>query len=528
MIADPDKSKSPITGAPSAPREQPHGLVEPQKFLGAVLRSGLMTRGELKHHLEQLQPGMLGFTEAIADALVEQGALTRFQAGKLKLGISRGLVLGRYSVLSPVAKGGMATVYLGQNLHDRRVVALKVLPPSQAREARHLARFQRESRLNRLVRHPGLCAFHDQGETEGIHYLVMEFVPGKSLQRLVADNGPLPIELAARLGAEVAYALDALHQTGLVHRDVKPSNILVTPLGNARLIDLGLALIIGETGEDVDVIGGQGYIVGSMDYIAPEQTRDPTQVDGRADLYALGCTLYFAVSGKVPFEGGSNKERMRRHREETAPPLIDLVPGIPTRFSNLVQLLMEKDPGERFGSAGMVAADLQLLVPENQALFSAGMDSELVLATLENLRVYNPRERTELESQLLRDTGTEHGPIDLEKLPENWAEADTAERMERGHSSTQTLLPAHQEKPEIPLLIDPAFQGGDSSFLVHSAADQRANSTASFLHALRGGNLAYWSGLPSWQRWMILALLGVWMICLLLTGWILVLGKPGA
>ena len=116
----------------------------------------------------------------------------------------------------------------------------------------------------------------------------------------------------------------------------------------------------------------------------------------------------------------------------------------------------------------------------------------------------------------------------MEKLPENWAEADTAERMERGHSSTQTLLPAHQEKPEIPLLIDPAFQGGDSSFLVHSAADQRANSTASFLHALRGGNLAYWSGLPSWQRWMILALLGVWMICLLLTGWILVLGKPGA
>jgi|688.fasta_scaffold14977_2 serine/threonine protein kinase len=514
------KGENHTTGSDSRPSESSspysHGQVEPQRFLAAVLKSGLLKREDLKRYLEDMPKSRLVSTETLADGLVEAGALSRFQAGKLRLGISRGLMLDRYSVLSPVAKGGMATVYLGQDTRDNRIVALKVLPPGQARENRHVARFKREARLNRMVRHPGLCSLYDEGLADDIHFLVMEFIPGQSLHRMVCESGPLPISQVAKLGAEIAYALDAIHKAGLVHRDVKPSNILVAPTGNAHLIDLGLAYIPGEVGEDVEVVGGQGYIVGSMDFIAPEQTRDPTNVDGRADLYGLGCTLYFAATGKVPFEGGSNKERMRRHREEVATPLGELLPDAPSRFCALVHLLMEKDPDERFGSAGTVAADLQLLIPENQELFNAGMDGDLVAATLENLRVYNPRERTELESQLLRDTGTEFTNSQdladpLTDLPLNWAEVETAEKRLKATGGGSLSDP----NTEVPLIVQKPSGQIRTLFSTHPALSPL-------------GRLAsFWREMPLWQRLLLAALVAVWTICLLIACSVIIFRKSG-
>lgn len=501
-----------------------HGQVEPQRFLQAVLKSGLLKRDDLKRLLESMPRHALGSTESLADGLVEAGALSRFQAGKLRLGISRGLMLGNYSVLSPVARGGMATVYLGQDTRDKRVVALKVLPPALARESRHLARFQREARLNRIVRHPGLCGMVDEGKSEEIHFMALEFIPGQSLHRMVCENGPLPVAKVARMGAEIAYALDALHKAGLVHRDVKPSNILITPSGTAHLIDLGLAYIPGETGEDVEVIGGQGYIVGSMDFIAPEQTVNPALVDARADLYGLGCSLYFAATGRVPFAGGTNKERMRRHREEAALPLGDLVPDAPSRFCALVHLLMEKDPAERFGSAGTVAADLQLLVPENQALFSAEMDGESVAATLENLRVYNPRERTELESQILRDTGTEFTNQESQdvvaELPLNWAEVETAEKKLRNPESSSQSDPSS----EIPLIVVRPSPGRDGGFPAPGESPGQSHSGAG-QPAFSGRLAAFWGHLPAWQKSLFVSLAVVWTICLALAAILLATGQ---
>ena len=502
-----------------------HGQVEPQRFLQAVLKSGLLKRDELKRLLESMPKQSLGSTEALADGLVEAGALSRFQAGKLRLGISRGLMLGNYSVLSPVARGGMATVYLGQDTRDKRVVALKVLPPALARESRHLARFQREARLNRIVRHPGLCCMVDEGKSEEIHFMALEFIPGQSLHRMVCENGPLPVDKVARLGAEVAYALDALHKAGLVHRDVKPSNILITPSGTAHLIDLGLAYIPGETGEEVEVIGGQGYIVGSMDFIAPEQTLNPALVDARADLYGLGCSLYFAATGKVPFEGGTNKERMRRHREESATPLGELVPGAPSRFCALVHLLMEKDPAERFGSAGTVAADLQLLVPENQALFSGEMDGESVAATLENLRVYNPRERTELESQILRDTGTEFTTQEsmegVPELPLNWAEVDTAEKRVKNPGSASQSDPSS----EIPLIVGRPSQNVGGAF--PAPGESPGISPEGQVEPVWLARvIALWGPLPVWQKSLFVSLAVIWTICLVLAAILMATG-PG-
>src|SRR5204862_7954046 len=164
---------------------------------------------------------------------------------------------------------------------------------------------------------------------------------------------------AARLLGEVAQALEHTHMQGLVHRDLKPANILVTPNDHAKVLDLGLALVRGEKGGDREVIGGQGYVVGTMDYIAPEQIDDPVQVDARADVYSLGCTLYYVLTGRPPFPGGPNRAKIQRHREEGPRPVAELNRAVPAALSALVERMMAKDPARRPASAAEVEEELR-------------------------------------------------------------------------------------------------------------------------------------------------------------------------
>jgi serine/threonine protein kinase len=166
---------------------------------------------------------------------------------------------------------------------------------------------------------------------------------------------------AARLFAEAADGLGHAHEKGLIHRDLKPANIMVTPRGHAKVLDLGLALAVGEElPADKSIVGGQGYVVGTMDYIAPEQVSDSTQVDARADLYSLGCSLYFALTGRPPFPGGTSVQKMKRHRSEHPEPISDLNPTVPAEFARVVNRLMEKDPRRRYQTA---AAARDALLP---------------------------------------------------------------------------------------------------------------------------------------------------------------------
>jgi serine/threonine protein kinase len=221
------------------------------------------------------------------------------------------------------------------------------------------SRFLREMNLSQRVSHPHLAWTYETGQRRGVYFIAMEFIPGKNLSRLVRDEGPLRLKRAARLMAEAATGLEHAHNAGLVHRDLKPSNIMITPHDHAKVLDLGLALVCGETGDDPAVVGGQGYIVGTMDYIAPEQTNDATAVDARTDIYSLGCTLYFALSGQPPFPGGTNKDKIRRHRHEEPVALEELRPGLPADFAAMVQRMMDKDPAKRYPSAIAVAEDLR-------------------------------------------------------------------------------------------------------------------------------------------------------------------------
>ncbi|MBY0456773.1 MAG: serine/threonine protein kinase [Gemmataceae bacterium] len=322
-------------------------------FLATLRKSRLVDPAELDRLAARANADA---ARAFADQLIRSGHLTHYQADKLLRGLWQGLVLGPYSVLAPIGRGGMGTVVylardrrMSEELGDVELVALKLLPDRKAaRDPRILARFRREMDLGRQVEHRNVVRTLGSGEIDAVHFLAMEFVPGKTLRQVVAENGPLDVGAAARVFADVAAGLAHVHARGLVHRDVKPANVMLRPDGRAVLLDLGLAIRTGEElPDDLTIVGGPGYAVGTMDYLAPEQARDASAVGPPADLYALGGSLVFALTGSVPFPAATTKEKVLRHRDDPPPPL----PGVPPAFERMVHKLLAKTPAGRFASA---------------------------------------------------------------------------------------------------------------------------------------------------------------------------------
>jgi serine/threonine protein kinase len=342
-----DKPETPSVEAKSA-----------DAFLRTVLRSGLLDRATLQTELRAVPLDQRGDADALAEQLIKIGKLTRFQSHKLLKGASLGLVLGPFHILAPIAKGGMGTVYLARDTRSEQLIALKVLPPRRAREEeRLLARFRREMDMCQRVAHPHIAWTCEVGVCQGVYFIAMEYIPGRSLFRIVADEGSLAVPRAARLFAEVASALDHAHTRGLIHRDLKPSNIIITPNDHAKLLDLGLALMEGEEAHR-EIIGGEGYVVGTMDYIAPEQADNAALADARSDLYALGCTLYYSLTGRPPYPGGSATEKIQKHRTEDPEPVPQFNPNVPPAFIGLLRRLMAKNPDKRPASAAAVREEL--------------------------------------------------------------------------------------------------------------------------------------------------------------------------
>lgn len=336
-------------GTPSSPPAVEQLTVD--AFLRIVLTSGLLVADEVQAALQSLPMDRLGDVQAVADHLVRAGKLSRFQSGKLLQGITLGLILGPFHLLAPIGKGGMGAVYLARDSRTKELVAVKVLPPKRARaEERTLARFRREMEMCQRVCHPHLTQTFEVGSQGDVHYIVMEFIRGRNLSRVVTDDGILTVPRAARLFSEVALGLEHAHAVGLIHRDLKPSNIMVQTDDRAKVLDLGLALVQGEGG-DRTVVGGAGYVVGTLDYLAPEQAEDAVQVDPRSDIYSLGCTLYFALTKHPPFPGGSALQKMLRHKCDEPPPVEQFNPSVPGDFLTLLRRMMAKRKEDRFASA---------------------------------------------------------------------------------------------------------------------------------------------------------------------------------
>lgn len=338
--------------------------VTTDEFLKSVLRSGLMDRSQLQDTLREVPSAQRADPRTLADHLIRIGKLSTFQAQKLLKGATLGLRLGQYHILTPIGKGGMGTVYLALDTRSGLHVAVKVLPPKLAsRKSHYLTRFQREMEISQRVSHPNVAKTYNTGEDQGVYYIAMEYIPGMSLTRLVNRSGPLSVDRAARLFTEIAAGLEHAHGLNIIHRDLKPSNIMITPNDHAKVLDLGLAILQGEKEEPIEVIGGKGYLVGSLDYMAPEQTENSQAVDARADVYALGCSLYFAVTGKAPFAGGDKRDKVHAQRHLEAFPAHHRNPAVPDRFSIVLEKLMAKNPDRRIPTARAVREELQVWCP---------------------------------------------------------------------------------------------------------------------------------------------------------------------
>jgi eukaryotic-like serine/threonine-protein kinase len=322
------------------------------EFVKTILRSGLFAAPEFASIRQSVPADVAADPTSLANYLVRIGKLSRFQASKLLEGVTLGLVLGAYHVLAPIGKGGMGAVYLARDSRTGGLVALKVLPPKRAKSReRLLMRFRREMEISQRVVHPHITRTMEAGVHLGINYIAMEFIPGKNLYKLIHEHGPLKVPRAARMFAEAALGLSHAHGLGLIHRDLKPSNIMVMPNDHVKVLDLGLALMQGEGEADKTMSPGQGHIVGTLDYLAPEQADDPLKVDARSDIYSLGCALYFALTGSPPFAGGNALQKMLRHRLDAPRPIIEVNPSVPASFAVLLTRMIAKKPEMRFQSA---------------------------------------------------------------------------------------------------------------------------------------------------------------------------------
>jgi serine/threonine protein kinase len=328
-------------------------------FNALVARSELISRAVFDDYVAKLTArGVPNNTPAaVATAAVKDGLLTIFQAKLLLHGKWKNFFLaGKYKVLGPLGAGGMATVLLCEHRHMRRRVAVKVLPP-QPNSSDSLRRFQREAQAIAMLDHPNIVRAFDVDREGALHFLVMEFIDGTSLQYLVDARGPLPVERAVNYVAQAALGLQHAHENGLVHRDVKPSNLMLDWAGTVKLLDLGLARFAKSADTGSGSHDSQA-VIGTADYLAPEQVHS-SAVDIRADVYALGAVAYFLLNGKPPFDGGDVNQKLTRHHTEVPRRLNELRSDVPARLADVVARMLAKEPAGRPSTPARVIAELR-------------------------------------------------------------------------------------------------------------------------------------------------------------------------
>jgi hypothetical protein len=266
--------------------------------------------------------------------------------------------LGEYDLLEELGGGGMGRVFRAAHRKMNRTVAVKLLPDSHSRLPDSVKRFQREIQTLAHLTHPNIVSVHDAGVVDGTHFYVMDYVDGEDLARLVREQGPMPVEQALECILQAARGLEYAHAKGIIHRDVKPSNLIIGHDGTVKLLDLGIARFERLPEQSADDLTKTGCVLGTIDYMAPEQAMNTRRADHRADVYGLGCTLYFLLTGQPPFGGDTVMERLVAHREQPAPSLCDVSSTTPKWLDRVFQKMVAKKPEDRYQSMAGVIDDL--------------------------------------------------------------------------------------------------------------------------------------------------------------------------
>jgi serine/threonine protein kinase len=326
-------------------------------LLGMARRTGVVNEALLDACVVRLVSagGLPAAPADLAEALVRERVLTAYQAEQLLRGKWRRFIIGKYKILDRLGEGGMGSVFLCEHAFMRRRVAVKVLPPSRAANPSSLRRFYREARALAGLDHPNIVRAFDIDQDGALHFLVMEYLDGPTLKALVRKCGPLAVGMAADYVRQVAKGLEYGHEAvGLIHRDIKPSNLLVNARGTVKILDFGLAYFYDEECER-----SRSRVFSTADYLAPEQLRDDYRPDVRSDLYSLGASFYFLLTGQNLFPGGDSSEKRLSHQLRQPTPIRDLRPDVPEALAAVVDRMLAKEPDERFASPAEVAAVLK-------------------------------------------------------------------------------------------------------------------------------------------------------------------------
>jgi serine/threonine protein kinase len=324
-------------------------------FLRVVRKSGLVDEQRLLAAAAPWPDLGQPLPQELVQALIDADLLTQWQVDQLRKGRHKGFMLGKYRLLRLLGAGGMSSVYLAEHTTLRGLVAIKVLPVKRVDQTSYLARFEREAREAFRLNHPNIVRTIDLDTSAAIHFIAMEYVEGDDLHARVKQAGPLDVRDAADFIRQAALGLQHAHEAGLVHRDIKPANLIVDKRGTVKILDFGLALAGSDEADASLTQAHDERVLGTADYLAPEQARDSHVADRRSDIYALGCTLHYLLTGRAPFAKGSIAERIQAHMKRPPPNLLDERADVPPAIAELYFRMLEKHPDARPQTAQEIA-----------------------------------------------------------------------------------------------------------------------------------------------------------------------------
>jgi serine/threonine-protein kinase len=385
------------------------------EFVSALEQSGVVPEGTSRELRLRLASGeAMDDASTLARRLVDGGELTAFQARRLLRG-KAGLVLGRYVLLERIGQGARGRVFKARHRLMDRVVALKVVILDESVSHRSVARFFREMKIAALLDHPNVVRAIDADEHEGWPYIVMEFLQGQDLGRVFTGRGPLAPGDVIDYMAQAARGLAHAHEQGVIHRDIKPTNLFLLDTGIVKVLDLGLGELIGTTADAGNIFDtDEGVVVGTTDFMSPEQVRSEP-IDARSDLFSLGCTMYRLLTGTYAFPGLTREDRLIKRIRGRHVPITDVRPALPQDLARIVDRLLAIRADDRFASAGEVADALEGLLPPSprpgsRAGAGPGMRTSAASTGAVDAESEPPIDWSRIESALGPGTGR-HRPV---------------------------------------------------------------------------------------------------------------------
>ena len=444
------------------PGAQSMAKVDADRFVELIRLSRTVDDSDLEKALGRASVDIKASAEKLAEHLIDAELLTRWQCDNLLDGKHKGFRLGNYRLMRKLGRGGMSTVYLARHALMKREAAIKVLPRRRVEDSSYLARFHREAQAAAALDHPNIVRIYDVDADGNTHFIAMEFIDGQDLQTRVANDGRLECDLAADYVAQSGLGLQHAHDIGLIHRDVKPANLLANDKGIIKILDMGLAKF--EEDEDAASLtkDHNENVLGTVDYLSPEQARDSHSVDHRADIYSLGCTFYFLLVGHAPFPEGSLAQRILKHQQSKPAPILEKRDDVPPELVAICNRMMDKDPEKRPQSGNEVAELLaNYLSSRGKSVTSpgdSGVGSRIGLAA-------SVVRELEAASQV-----PEEDPNDVDTLIATVAEPETPREVEKdttiSRSNDETRKSAPSLMPDEELELVPNEEEKKSTSLV--------------------------------------------------------------